>query len=100
MVHNSIGRYGAPWTPEAARNEAKRLLGLVVAGEDPAEIEAAGRIAVSVSELCDQYLQEAEAGRLLTRRKCAKKSSNLKAKVGRSNRLGRANVFSGLQQSG
>lgn len=32
----TIGRHGAPWTPEAARGEAKRLLGLVAAGRDPA----------------------------------------------------------------
>jgi integrase len=31
----SIGRHGSPWTPELARNEAKRLLGAVVGGDDP-----------------------------------------------------------------
>jgi integrase len=31
----SIGRYGSPWTVETARNEAKRLLGIVVTGVDP-----------------------------------------------------------------
>ena len=31
----SIGRHGSPWTPDAARNEAKRLLGLLVGGDDP-----------------------------------------------------------------
>jgi integrase len=30
----SIGRHGSPWTPETARKEALRLLGLVVAGTD------------------------------------------------------------------
>jgi integrase len=31
----SIGRHGSPWTPDTARNEAKRLLGLAVSGDDP-----------------------------------------------------------------
>jgi integrase len=31
----SIGRHGSPWTPEQARNEAKRLLGALVGGDDP-----------------------------------------------------------------
>ena len=31
----TIGRHGAPWTPESARKEAKRLLGLVASGQDP-----------------------------------------------------------------
>jgi integrase len=29
----SIGRHGSPWTPELARNEAKKLLGLAVSGD-------------------------------------------------------------------
>jgi integrase len=31
----SIGRHGSPWAPDTARNEAKRLLGAVVGGDDP-----------------------------------------------------------------
>jgi integrase len=31
----SIGRHGSPWTPDTARNEAKRLLGIAVGGDDP-----------------------------------------------------------------
>jgi integrase len=31
----SIGRHGSPWTPDTARNEAKRLLGAVVGDDDP-----------------------------------------------------------------
>src|SRR6516162_199005 len=31
----SIGRHGSPWTIEATRSEAKRLLGAVVGGDDP-----------------------------------------------------------------
>jgi integrase len=31
----SIGRHGSPWTPDMARSEARRLLGLVAGGTDP-----------------------------------------------------------------
>src|SRR5882724_1645287 len=31
----SIGRHGSPWTPDTARREALRLLGLVATGTDP-----------------------------------------------------------------
>lgn len=32
----TIGRLGSPWTPDTAREEAKRILGLVAHGQDPA----------------------------------------------------------------
>ena len=32
----SIGRHGSPWTPDSARTEARRLLGLVASKTDPA----------------------------------------------------------------
>src|SRR6516164_2422021 len=35
QVMHSIGRHGAPWTPDTARNEARRLLGVVATGVDP-----------------------------------------------------------------
>jgi integrase len=38
----SIGRHG-PWTPDTARREAQRLLGLVAGGTDPATAKAAVR---------------------------------------------------------
>ena len=42
---HTIGRHGAPWTPDMARDEARRLLGEVVKGDDPARAkgEAQGR---------------------------------------------------------
>ena len=45
----TIGKHGSPWTPDMARTEAKRLLGLVASGEDPAERRAAERKALTVS---------------------------------------------------
>src|SRR5205807_593114 len=69
----TIGRHGSPWTPETARIEAQRLLGEVRKGEDPAAAKVARRQAADVAELCDLYLADAEAGRLLTRRQKPKK---------------------------
>ena len=54
----SIGQHGAPWTPEAARREAQRLLGIVAAGDDPAEVRDAAKADLTVSELCDLYVAE------------------------------------------
>jgi Arm DNA-binding domain len=79
----TIGRFGAPWTPETARREAKRLLGAVAGGGDPAAERRAKRNAKTVAELCDLYLADAEAGRLVTRRRVPKKPSTLLTDRGR-----------------
>jgi hypothetical protein len=54
----TIGRHGSPWTPESARKEAKRLLGEVGAGRDPAENRSQARRDLTIAELCDLYLAE------------------------------------------
>jgi integrase len=54
----TIGKHGSPWTPDRARTEAKRLLGLVASGRDPAKDRATERKALTVSELCNLYLAE------------------------------------------
>jgi integrase len=82
----TIGRHGSPWTPETARVEAQRLLGEVKKGSDPAAAKHSRRLAATVSELCDQYLADAKAGRLLTRRKASKKASTLAIDAGRIER--------------
>jgi integrase len=82
----TIGRHGSPWTPEQAREEAKRILGEVVTGQDPSIAKSEYRKAITVSELCDQYFKDAETGRLLTRRKIAKKASTLVSDRGRIDR--------------
>src|ERR1700674_3897883 len=51
---HTIGRHGAPWTPDLAREEAKRLLGEVVKGGDPAAAKSAKRNAAIVANLCEQ----------------------------------------------
>jgi integrase len=73
----TIGKHGSPWTPDLARAEARRILGEVVAGGDPAGEKQADRKAATVTDLCDAYLEAAAAGRLLTRRKVPKKASTL-----------------------
>ncbi len=83
---HTIGRHGSPWTPDEARREAKRLLGSVAGGLDPAALKRAKRAANSVAELCDLYLTDAEAGRILTRRRDAKKRSTLLTDRGRIER--------------
>jgi integrase len=83
---HTIGRHGSPWTPEMAREAAKRILGHVVDGADPAAEKHAKRKAASVAELCDLYLADVEAGRLLTRRKAAKKASTIATDKGRIER--------------
>jgi len=82
----TIGRHGAPWTPETAREKATKLLGDVANGEDPAADKKAKRNAATVAELCDLYWADAEAGRLLTRRKVPKKASTLVSDKGRIER--------------
>ncbi len=80
-----IGRHGSPWTPETARAEAMRVLGEVVTGADPAERKREARNAVTLAMLCDQYLIDAEAGRVLRRGK-PKKASTLAIDKGRVER--------------
>ena len=55
----TIGKHGSPWTPETARKEAKRLLGLVADGKDPADVREDAAKDITVSELCDIYMVEA-----------------------------------------
>jgi len=58
----TIGAHGAPWTPELARREAKRLLGLVANGRDPADQKAKARLqaADTLRVIVDQYLRNAK----------------------------------------
>src|SRR5215472_4546768 len=79
----TIGQHGAPWTPESARQQARQLLGDVVRKGDPAAEKRAMRKAPTVSELCELYLADAEAGRLMTRRRAPKKVSTLATDRGR-----------------
>ena len=72
----TIGRYGA-WAPEQARVEAKRLLRLVDQGVDPAQLVQQEREAITVAQLCDEYMEAARAGMVATRTGQPKKASTL-----------------------
>ena len=57
----TIGKHGSPWTPDTARAEAKKILGAVAKGEDPAEEKTIKRNDVTVAQLCDVYLEKGVA---------------------------------------
>ena len=84
----TIGGHGSPWTPELARKEAGRLLGVIAEGGDPADQKAQAKAMLTMAELCDIYLAEG----------CAtKKASTLAIDRGRISRhivplLGRKRV--------
>ena len=93
----TIGKHGAPWTPDTAREEARRVRGDVAREADPAAERRAKRQAKTVADLCDTYLKDVEAGRLITRRRAPKKPSTIGSDRGRIERhikplLGRMKV--------
>jgi integrase len=59
----TIGPHGSPWTPDRARREAKRLLGLAAAGKDPqaAKKQARADAANTLGKVAENYLQHAQA---------------------------------------
>jgi integrase len=73
---SKIGRYGV-LTVDQARELAKIRLGQVATGRDPAEEVREARKSITVGELCDWYLTEARAGRILGRRMRPIKTSSL-----------------------
>jgi len=79
----TIGRHGAPWTPEQARDKAREVLTEASKGGDPAAEKKARRTAATVAELCDAYWADAESGNLMTRRRAPKKASTLLSDKGR-----------------
>src|SRR5215469_9032598 len=54
----TIGKHGSPWTPETARKEARRLLGLVEGGADPAAAKIARKEAPTVADLVERFFAE------------------------------------------
>jgi integrase len=64
--------------PEEARQEARRLLGVVAVGGDPMlDREARRGVSMTVAELCDRWIDDSEAGRLLTRRRRPKRPTTI-----------------------
>ena len=78
----TIGKYGR-LTPDEARRDARRLLGDVERGLDPVEQRQAERSAITVGDLCQEYLIKADAGLIIGRKGLPKKGSTLENDRGR-----------------
>ena len=78
----TVGQYGR-MTPDEARREARRLLSEVERGLDPAEQLQQERNAITVADLCGEYLAKAEAGLIIGRKGSPKKASTLEVDRGR-----------------
>jgi integrase len=72
----TIGLHG-PWTPETARKRVRSLLGQIAQGENPAEQRRLDAKAITVKELCTQYLKDAENGLVLGKGRRPKKASTI-----------------------
>ncbi|OYT68357.1 MAG: integrase, partial [Chloracidobacterium sp. CP2_5A] len=57
----TIGLHGV-WTPETARREAKAQLGRVAQGDNPAEERELDRKALTMKQLCEEYVMDMQAG--------------------------------------
>ena len=78
----TVGQSGR-LTPDEARREARQLLSDVERGFDPVERRAQERHAITVSDLCGEYLAKAEAGLIIGRKGLPKKASTLEIDRGR-----------------
>ncbi|WP_217430796.1 tyrosine-type recombinase/integrase [Sphingomonas bacterium] len=71
---------------DQGRKEAIRMLADITRGIDPADEKEAKRAAPTIGDVCDWYLEEAEAGRLLGRRRLPIKASTVRMERSRINR--------------
>jgi integrase len=78
----TLGRYGV-LTPDEARKLARKTLSDVARGFDPAEIHQANRRALTISDLCLEYMEKANAALVISRRGKPKKRSTLTIDQGR-----------------
>ena len=89
-IHNvrrrmKLGRHG-PVTAEQARTLAIQALADVSKGSDPLEDRNSARKAISVKDLCELYMAELEAGRILGKGGRPKKASTKITDLGRITR--------------
>jgi len=59
----TIGKLGSPWTPDTARDEAKRILGRVANGENPAAERQHKKSANSIDEAFTQFMEDSAGKR-------------------------------------
>lgn len=71
-----LGQHGV-LAPEQARELARQKLAAAARGEDPSAERHAAREGMTVAEVCDWYLEQARAGRILGRKRKPIKPSTL-----------------------
>jgi integrase len=81
----ALGRVGM-LTPDEARQRARKALGDVAGGADPSATRNAKRGAMTVADLCREYLAAADKGLILGKRKRAKSETTLATDRGRIER--------------
>jgi len=74
-------------TPDEARTKAKRLLVEVGSGNDPSAQRHQAREVLTVTDLCDRYLEAARAGLVMTRFRKPKRPSTIINDEGRVFRI-------------
>lgn len=79
---HKIGLYG-PFTVEQARAQAEVIIRTAAQGGDPRREKKEKASALTVSELCDRYLEAARAGLVATRFRRPKRSSTIAIDEGR-----------------
>lgn len=77
-----IGAFG-PFTVEQARKRAEEVIRMAAAGQDPQREKRDTRQALTVAELCVEYLAAARAGLVLTRFKRPKRAATVAIDEGR-----------------
>jgi integrase len=80
-----VGQIGA-LAPDEARKQARARLAEVEQGRDPSGERHERRTAITVKELCEQYLEVARAGNVTTRFRRAKRASTVAIDEGRVSR--------------
>src|ERR1700730_12676805 len=81
----TIGTYGA-FTVEQARKRAEEVIRAAAEGRDPQREKADARAAITVAELCDEYLTAARAGLVMTRFRRPKRPATVAIDEGRVSR--------------
>lgn len=77
-----IGIYGA-YTVDQARQRAQEIIRAASEGRDPQREKTDARDAITVSKMCDAYLEAARASLVMTRFRRPKRGSTLKIDEGR-----------------
>jgi integrase len=54
----TIGKHGSPWTPDTARKEARRVLGIVATGNDPAADRDVEKASATVADLAGRFMSQ------------------------------------------